>query len=585
MPRRLPGTDRSFAAPTPTALVPTLHVLRLLSIRNFVVVESLELELERGFSVLTGETGAGKSILLDALGLLLGDRFETRQLRPGAARAELAAMFDIGGRDDVAAWLADEGLEADDDPDTLLLRRVLDAQGKSRSWINGRPATLAQQKAVGAMLVDLHGQHAHQSLTGADAQRALLDAFGGFATLARACADAWRSWRLAVDARDAAASADAVNIAHREALEARLAELTALGVTPGEWAATSQLQTRLAHAAALTEAARAAEEEISETDDALARRLGALVARLKTAAAHDAALGAIIALVEPARIQLDEAARELRGYLAKLDVDPAELTRIEARQAALHDAARRYRVRPDALEALHGDTATELEALAQSTDAKLLARRAAETAAAWKSLADELGAKRRFAASELESKVTKTMQALAMKGGRFEVALVPLATPTSHGQEQIEFRVASHPKQPLGPIAKVASGGELSRLALAIEVVTSEVGNVPTLIFDEVDVGIGGAVAATVGRLLQSLGSRRQVLCVTHLPQVAAFADAHFRVTKAGDADAIHAAVDALAAKARVEELARMLAGSAITPKTRAHAQELLLQHRRPARR
>ena len=560
-------------------------MLRLLSIRNFVVVESLELELERGFSVLTGETGAGKSILLDALGLLLGDRFETRQLRPGAARAELAAVFDIGGRDDVAAWLTDEGLQADDDPDTLLLRRVLDAQGKSRSWINGRPATLAQQKAAGEMLVDLHGQHAHQSLTGADAQRVLLDAFGGFATLARACADAWRAWRAAADARDAAAKADAASVAHRESLEARLAELAALGVTPDEWMATSQLQTRLAHAAALTEAARAAEEEISETDDALTRRLGALVARLKTAAAHDAALGEIIALVEPARIQLNEAARELRGYLARLDVDPAELTRVEARLAALHDAARRYRVRPDALAALHGDTAAELQALAQSTDAKLLARRAAETEAVWKSLADELGAKRRFAASELEAKVTKAMQALAMKGGRFEVALAPLATPTSHGQEQIEFRVASHPKQPLGPIAKVASGGELSRLALAIEVVTSEVGNVPTLIFDEVDVGIGGAVAATVGRLLQSLGSRRQVLCVTHLPQVAAFADAHFRVTKAGDADAIHATVDALPVKARIEELARMLAGSAITAKSRAHAQELLEQHRRPARR
>jgi DNA repair protein RecN (Recombination protein N) len=574
-----------FAAPTPTAPAPTHHVLRLLSIRNFVVVESLDLEIEPGFSVLTGETGAGKSILLDALGLLLGDRFETRQLRPGAARAELAAMFDIGGREDVIAWLADEGLLADDDSDALLLRRVLDAQGKSRSWINGSPATLAQQKAVGEMLVDLHGQHAHQSLTGADAQRALLDAFGGFATLARACADAWRAWRTAVEARDAATKADAANVAHREALELRLAELTALGVAADEWTTTSQLQSRLAHAAALTEAARLAEEEIAETDDALTRRLGALVAKLRTAAAHDAALAEIVALVEPARIQLDEAARELRSYLAKLDVDPAELNRVETRLAALHDAARKYRVRPETLSALHDETEAELRALTLGTDATLLARRAAESEAAWKSLADELGHKRRFAASELETKVTKAMQTLAMKGGRFEVALIPLATPTSCGREQVEFRVASHPKQPQGPIAKVASGGELSRLALAIEVVTSEVGNVPTLIFDEVDVGIGGAVAATVGRLLQSLGSRRQVLCVTHLPQVAAFADAHFRVTKGGDADTIHASVDALAAKARIEELARMLAGSAITAKTRAHAQELLEQHRRPARR
>ena len=560
------------------------RVLRLLSIRNFVVVEALDLEFEGGFSVLTGETGAGKSILLDALGLLLGDRFETRQLRPGAARAELAAMFDIGGRDEITAWLANEGLLGDDDQDALLLRRVLDAQGKSRSWINGRPATLAQQKAVGEMLVDLHGQHAHQSLTGADAQRALLDAFGGFAALARACADAWREWRAAVAARDAAAKADAANVALRESLAARLQELTALGVSADEWTALSQMQTRLAHAAALTEAARAAEDEISEGDGALSRRLGALAAKLKASAAHDPALREIVALIEPARIQLDEAARELRGYLAKLDVDPAELARVEARLAALHDVARKFRVRPEALPTLRDETEAELAALARSTDAALLARAAADAEADWKRLADELGKKRRFAASELESRVTKAMQALAMKGGRFEAALMPLATPTSHGMEQIEFRVASHPKQPLGPIAKVASGGELSRLALAIEVVTSEVANVPTLVFDEVDVGIGGAVAATVGRLLQSLGSRRQVLCVTHLPQVAAFADAHFRVTKSGDAEAIRAAVDALSAKARVEELARMLAGSAITAKTRAHAQELLEQHRRAAR-
>jgi DNA repair protein RecN (Recombination protein N) len=559
-------------------------VLRLLSIRNFVVVEALDLELERGFSVLTGETGAGKSILLDALGLLLGDRFETRQLRPGAQRAELAAAFDIDGRDDVAGWLADEGLAADDDADALLLRRVLDAQGKSRSWINGRPATLAQQKAVGEMLVDLHGQHAHQSLTGADAQRALLDAFGGFATLSRACADAFRSWRAAIEARDAAAKADAANVALREKLAARLHELDALGVTADEWTATSHLQTRLAHAAALTEAARAAEEEITEGDAALSRRLSALAAALKASAAHDPALREIVALIEPARIQLDEAARELRGYLAKLDVDPAGLARVEARLAAIHDVARKHRVRPEALPALRDDTAAELDALAQRTDVTRLARGAADAEAAWKSLAEELGRKRRFAASELEGKVTKAMQALAMKGGRFEVALLPQAAPTSHGLEQIEFRVASHPKQPQGPIAKVASGGELSRLALAIEVVTSEVANVPTLVFDEVDVGIGGAVAATVGRLLQSLGSRRQVLCVTHLPQVAAFADAHFRVTKSGDTEAMRATVDPLPASARVEELARMLAGSAITAKTRAHAQELLEQHRRPVR-
>ena len=557
-------------------------MLRLLSIRNFVVVDVLDLELDGGFSVLTGETGAGKSILLDALALLLGDRFEQRQLKPGAERAELAAQFDVDGRAGIAAWLAEQGLAADGS--TLLLRRTQDAQGKSRAWINGRPATLAQLKDVGEMLVDLHGQHAHQSLVGADAQRALVDAFGGFATLARETAAAWRHWRAAIELRDQAAAAQEATAAEREVLTARQKELSALDVSAAEWASLAQAQSRLAHAAALQDAAAAGEDELTEADNALARRLSSLLARLDAGAVHDPALKDVIALLEPARIQMIEAARELRVYRQKLDLDPAELARIEERQAAIHDAARKYRVRPEALPDLLAQTESQLVALAQAADGDALAKRAAAAEASWRRLAGELTKKRRFAAHELEGRVTHAMQELAMKGGRFEIALVPLATPTSHGVEQVEFRVASHPKQPLGPLAKVASGGELSRIALAIQVVTSEVGEVPTLIFDEVDVGIGGAVAATVGRLLQSLGKRRQVMCVTHLPQVAAFADAHFRVTKHGDDASVHAEVEALANAARVEELARMLAGSAITAKTRAHAKELLEQHRRAAR-
>ena len=554
-------------------------MLRLLSIRNFVVVESLDLELDGGFSVLTGETGAGKSILLDALALLLGDRFELRQLRPGAERAELAAEFDIDGRPNISSWLADQGLAAEGS--ALLLRRTQDAQGKSRAWINGRPATLAQLKDAGEMLVDLHGQHAHQSLVTADAQRALVDAFGGFATLARATAAAWREWRAAIELRDAAAAAQEATLAEREVLAARERELSALSVTAAEWTSLASAQSRLAHAAALLETAASGEDELTEGDSALARRLSSLLARLDAGATHDPALKEVVALLEPARIQLVEAARELRAYRQKLDLDPAELARIEERQAAIHDAARKYRVRPEALPDLLVETEARLAALAQATDSQALAKRATATEAAWRRLANELTKKRRFAAHELETRVTHAMQELAMKGGRFEIALVPLVAPTSHGCEQVEFRVASHPKQPQGPLAKVASGGELSRIALAIQVVTSEVGEVPTLVFDEVDAGIGGAVAATVGRLLQSLGTRRQVMCVTHLPQVAAFADVHFRVTKRGDEASVRAEVETLANTARIEELARMLAGSAITTKTRAHAKELLEQHRR----
>ena len=554
-------------------------MLRLLSIRNFVVVEALELELDSGFSVLTGETGAGKSILLDALGLLLGDRFELRQLRPGCVRAELAAEFAVREQPEIATWLDAQGLA--DDHASLLLRRTLDSDGRSRAWINGRPATLAQLKEVGERLVDLHGQHAHQSLTAPDAQRALVDAFGGFATLARETAGAWRAWREAAERCESAAQAARASAAERETLEARSRELARLNMPADEWATLSRQQARLAHAATLLEAASAGEDALLEGDDALARRLSAVIAKLTAAAARDPALSAIVALLEPARIQVDEAARALRRYRQTLDIDPRELARIDERLAAIHEVARKHRVRPEALPDLRADTEALLAALAESADAARLAKRAAEAKSNYDALARQLSAKREFAAHELEARVTDAMQQLAMAGGRLEIALEPLATPAAYGNENVEFCVASHPKQPLGPLSKVASGGELSRIALAIQVVTSEVAAVPTLVFDEVDAGIGGAVAATVGKLLQGLAAHRQVLCVTHLPQVATFADAHFRVTKRGDDAAVRADVETLNMGGRVEELARMLAGSAITAKSRAHAKELLEQHRR----
>ena len=554
-------------------------MLRLLSIRNFVVVEALDLELDGGFSVLTGETGAGKSILLDALALLLGDRFELRQLRPGAERAELAAVFDAQDPPGIAAWLAAHDLGGADGQ--VLLRRTLDAQGRSRAWINGRPATLAQLKDIGERLVDLHGQHEHQSLTVAEVQRSLVDAFGGFTALARATADSWRAWNAAVEKRDAAAAAASASAAERETLEARRRELATLDVSADEWAALTQAQSRLAHAAALIEAATAGEEALADGDDALSSRLAALIAKLDALSVHDPALAAIVELLEPARIGVDEASRALRAYRQKVDIDPTELGRIEERLSAIHDVARKHRARPEALPALMAETDARLAALAESANEAMLGARAAEAEAAYLALAAQLSAKRELAAHDLEGRVTEVMQKLAMEGGRLEIALEPLANPASYGVEQVEFLVATHPKQPLAPLAKVASGGELSRIALSIQVVASEVGAVPTLIFDEVDAGIGGSVAATVGDLLQTLGGRRQVLCVTHLPQVAAFADAHFRVTKKGDAEAVRAEVGTLSGASRIEELARMLAGSAITAKTRAHAKELFERHRR----
>lgn len=554
-------------------------MLRQLSIRNFVLVDALDIEFGPGFAVLTGETGAGKSILVDALGLLLGDRFELAQLRAGAPRAELAATFAVGGLPAVVAWLAEHELEGDEGE--VLVRRVLDAQGRSRAYVNGHPATLAQLAELGERLVDLHGQHAHQSLEHAVAQRALLDGFGGFTTLARETGNAWRSWRAAVERRDAARSAAQASAAEREFLRERQRELAALAVTPQEWAELSATQSRLANAAALIAAAGESEELLTESEDAITRRLAQLVQRLDTAAAHDAALREVVALIEPAAIQLDEAARSLRDYRRRLDLDPGELARVEERLASIHDLARKYRVKPDALPALLAETEARLATLDAATDAEALARAAAQAEAHYRALAETLSSKRRLAAMELSHRVTQAMQSLAMAGGRFEVALNALAEPASFGLEGVELHVATHPKQPSGPLARIASGGELSRIALAVQVVASEVGAVPTLVFDEVDAGIGGAVAATVGRLMQSLGARRQVLCVTHLPQVAAFADAHYRVTKAGDGEAVTTRLARLTRAQCLDELARMLGGSEITAKTRAHARELYEQHRR----
>jgi DNA repair protein RecN (Recombination protein N) len=556
-------------------------MLRLLSIRNFVVVEALDVEFDAGFSVLTGETGAGKSILLDALALLLGDRFESRQLRPGADRAEFAAEFDVGDVPAAAAWLSEQELASGDE---VLLRRVIDAQGRSRAWVNGRPATLAQLAELGERLVDLHGQNAHQALASADAQRTLLDAFGGFTALTREVGESWRAWRAAVEKHEAAASAAKATVSEREFLEARRRELAALGVTESEWTELSAAQSRLANAAGLLETATQSSDALAEGDDALVVRLSQLMHRLETSAAHDPALREIIALVEPASIQLNEAARALRNYRRRLDLDPRELQRVEARLAAIHDTARKHRVRAEALPALLAETDARLLTLADAADEAVLARRVADAEERYRAVALPLSAKRRFAANELAHRVTEAMQDLAMAGGRLEAALVPEASPASHGLEHVDLRVASHPKQTLGPLTRVASGGELSRIALAIQVVASEVGQVPTLIFDEVDTGIGGAVAATVGRQLQALGARRQVLCVTHLAQVAAHADHHFRVAKIGHGAAVATTLDRLKSAERVDELARMLSGTEITVKTRAHAKELFEQHRRATR-
>jgi DNA repair protein RecN (Recombination protein N) len=384
-----------------------------------------------------------------------------------------------------------------------------------------------------------------------------------------------------VERLDAAASAAEATASEREFLGQRRRDLASLAVTADEWRDLSSSQSRLAHAAELIAIAGDGVGVLSESDEAIATQLAHLVQRLRAAVAHDPALADVLALLEPAAIELDEAARALRDYQRRLDLDPAELKRVEERLAAIHDVARKHRVRPEALPALLAETEARLASLADSADAEALARRAAQAESVYREAAGELSKKRRFHANELAHRVTDMMQALAMAGGRFEVAVEPLASPASYGLDGVEFRVASHPSQAPAPLARVASGGELSRIALALSVVASEAGSVPTLVFDEVDAGIGGAVAATVGGLMQALAARRQVLCVTHLPQVAAFADTHLRVAKASRDDDVVSELAQLDAKARVEELARMLGGAEITAKTRAHAKELFEQSRR----
>jgi DNA repair protein RecN (Recombination protein N) len=552
-------------------------MLRALSIRNFAVVEQLEVEFDAGFTVLTGETGAGKSILLDALSLLLGDRFEARQLRPGAERAEIAAEFDLADASASRAYLVEQDL-ADDGP--LLLRRTLDAQGRSRAWINARPATLSQLAGAGESLVGLHGQHAHESFGRPETQRGLLDAFGGFSVLAHEVAGAWRTWRDAAQRRERGERDAAALAVEKTELEGRHAELSALGAADAEWEELSATQSRLANAASLLEAASVGEAELVEGEAALRSRLAAFIQRLRQVAVHDRSLESVLALADEARIRVEEAARILRGYRERLDLDPAELRRVEERIGAIHAVARKYRVAPETLPALAAETKTKLAALAAQGNAAALAQAENDALAAYRRLATELSAKRRLAAAELAHRVSATMKELAMGSGRFDVSLTAVAEPTSHGLEAVDFSVATHPKQALGPILRVASGGELSRLALALQVVLAEVGAIPTLIFDEVDVGIGGAVAATVGRLMRELGTRRQVLCVTHLPQVAACADRHYLVAKTSDRKGVATELDRLEGNARVEELARMLGGQEITAKTRAHARELLAQAR-----
>ena len=549
-------------------------MLRALSIRDFVIAERVELEAGKGFTVLTGETGAGKSILVDAIELLVGGRAAGAVVREGAERAELSAEFEVDSRGALAAWLAEHGLEGD--AGTVILRRTLDREGRSRAFVNGHAATLAQLRDAGEWLLDIHGQHAHQSLLRPAAQRELLDAHAGADVLREACAAEWRAWQRLESLAREAEQQHSQRAAERAELEAKVADLRVLAPGETEWEELSAAQRRLAHGSALLAGAQSSLEALAEAEGAALPQLGAVANRLQSLAEHDPALQPIVEMLQSAHAQSGEAVRELRHYASRVDLDPALVRSTEQRLETLHAAARRYRVRPEELARFYADAAKRLSELELATSPEALKREVESARATYRAAAEKLSAKRKTGAQALSRAATAQMQTLAMKGGRLSVVLEPLEEPAAHGLESISFQVSSHPSLPLRPLAQVASGGELSRISLAIQLVASSRSPVGTLVFDEVDAGIGGAVAQTVGRALKRIGQDRQVLCVTHLPQVAAQADEQWSVAKTGGRGGVTTRITRLDRDARVEELARMLGGVEITATTRKHAAEML---------
>lgn len=547
-------------------------MLRTLSIRDFVIVDSIELEFSPGFSVFTGETGAGKSILIDALALALGGRGDASVVREGAAKTDITAEF--GTDEGIEAWLAEHEFSNEDGG--VMLRRVIDNAGRSKAFINGISATAAQLRELGEKLVDIHGQHAHQSLLKTDAQRVLLDSQAGLLDQAKEVAAAYKAWRvLAKQREEFEANAKSV-LLERERLEWQVGELEKLAAKPGEWTEISNEHSRLAHAASLIEGAQEALNAISESDtNPMLSQLSALTLKLGKLADIDNALKSVVEALEPARIQLQEAVYALNDYLGRVELDPERLHEVEARLDAIHSTARKFRVAPEDLPREYASLSAQLQQLADATDLDALRAQEEKLKAAYMKAAQNLSKARATAAKALSEAVTAAMQDLSMAGGRFEVASNP-CEPASYGIEQVEFMVAGHAGTILRPLAKVASGGELARISLAISVITSSATATPTLIFDEVDSGIGGGVAEVVGRLLKRLGQDRQVLCVTHLPQVASQANQHFQVSKRSVDGRTVSNIDALDAKSRIEEIARMLGGLEITATTRKHARELL---------
>ncbi|KAB2313566.1 DNA repair protein RecN [Betaproteobacteria bacterium SCN2] len=547
-------------------------MLRSLSIRDFVLVESLDLDFAPGMTVLTGETGAGKSILVGALSLVLGDRAESGVVRHGARRAEISAEFALENLPSVQAWLIQNGLDAEQD---CLLRRTVEAEGRSRAFINGSSVTLAQLKELGEQLVDIHGQHAHHALLKAGVQRGLLDEFAGAHTEAAVTAQAWQAWQAAKKTLQAAREEAGVRLLEREGLEAALAEV---GPALDDLRAWDEMQSehgRQAHMSSLIETSAQLLAGLEDEEDGVLRRLGRLHGLMQDMLEKDASLAEERALLEAALSDLEETRHGLRRYADRLSLDPERLAELDRRMAEVHRLSRKHRLSPAELLERHAEWLRRLEQLAAEDDIEALQAEVVRAEKTCLASAGKLSEKRRRAAQALSKTVSLAMADLSLADGRFEVRLVA-CEPHAHGQEEIFFLVASHATLAPGPLDKVASGGELSRISLAIQTALSGQAGVPSLIFDEVDVGIGGAVAEAVGRRLAQLARSRQVLVVTHLPQVAACGSQHLRVSKLAGDDKVVSQVMPLGGEERVMEIARMLGGQEITETTLKHAREML---------
>jgi DNA repair protein RecN (Recombination protein N) len=548
-------------------------MLQSLSIRDFVIVSKLDLEFQSGFTVLTGETGAGKSILIDALSLALGARGEGGVTRVGCDKAEISVMFDIRANHEVQVWLRQSELGGDEGE--LVLRRVMYADGRSRGFINGTPVTVQQLKDIGELLVDIYSQNAHHSLLKLATQRQILDEFGGLTAAASDVAVKYKHWhhlhelRLSLE-KNAAAYADEL-----AELRDNTRELTQLAFAADEWDELQQEHTRLSNGAELIKSGEACLELLSEGELSALNLLAQIQHKLQMMHEYDAGLAEILETLDSGMIQLQEASRSISRYVQHVDLDPSRLGEVEARIQAVHAAARKYRVPVEDLPDLLITFQARMAELAEVEDSKALAAQETQALSEYKQLAEKLSAGRKAAAVTLHEKITAEMQRLSLSGGKFVVELTP-QQPSGNGLEQVEFMVAGHAGVVPRPLNKVASGGELSRISLAIRVVTAQQGGVPTMIFDEVDVGIGGGVAEVVGNLLKQLGAERQVLVITHLPQVAALGQHHLRVSKSLVNAQTLSNIEQLDDAQRIEEIARMLGGLEITDTTRKHATEML---------